>query len=150
MKEEELKAIVSNLKTYTNNTLVTEMKIQGIGIIEIEVELNVESEINSKRLNTIIDFVRINHDELNTKSNVLLNSLAKTKELSSFKHNPTINFDLVGVWICNDESIHNQFKLIYNYNSEMIHMNEDTLGYRTVNISGSSPNYYISGVNWMY
>lgn len=148
--EEELKLVVANLKSYTKDTLVAELNISGIGFIELEIELNIAREVNSKRLNSIMNFTKINLESLKLKANVLLNSLAEVKDLSSFKQKLMIDFNLVGIWIYNDDSIHNQFKLLFNYNPEIVHMNEDILGYRTVNFSGSSPHYYISGVNWIY
>ena len=150
MKEEDLEFIVSNLQIESKNTLFVELPIQGIGLFEIVIELGQNRKPNSEKLNNVIDFIIANLESLKLKSNTLLNSLADVKELSSLKVDPNIDFELIGVCIHNDDSIHNQFKLVFSYNQDTVHINEDILGYRTVNISGSSPQYYISGVNWIY
>ena len=81
---------------------------------------------------------------------MLLNAMATIKGFKMPNNQSHIEFSLVGISINNTQNIHNQFKLVFSYNNEIIHINEDTLGYRTINFSGSNNNYYISGTSWKY
>ncbi|MFT6338833.1 MAG: hypothetical protein ACJATI_005612 [Halioglobus sp.] len=150
MTVEEIDIIVSQLKPYTKSTLIAEVSIHGIGQIELEIEVGAEKVVNSELLKSILGYITQNIESIKEKGNILLNSFTNVKEFKSPKVNAKIDFNLVGISINNYERIHNQFKLVFDYDYELIHQNEDLLGYRTVNYSGSKNQFYLSGVNWIY
>lgn len=148
MTQEEIDSIIKELKPYTKNTLLTEMWINGIG--EIEIEIETEDNVNTELLKSVFKYVIKDLESIKTKANMLLNAMATIKGFKIPNNQSHIEFSLVGITINNTQNIHNQFKLVFSYNNEIIHINEDTLGYRTINFSGSKNNYYISGTSWKY
>jgi len=150
MTLEEINIIVSQLKPYTKNTLIAEVSIHGIGKIELEIEVGAEKIVNLELLKSILGYITQNIKSIKEKGNILLNSFTNVKEFKPPKVNSKIDFNLVGISINNYERINNQFKLVFDYDYELIQQNEDLLGYRTVNYSGSKNQFYLSGVNWIY
>jgi len=148
MTIEEINSIIKELKPYAKNTLMANVLIPGIGDIEIEVKT--ENEVDSGLLKSILEYTKSNLRTLKENSNKLLNSMADVKEFNPSDNKTNIEFRLAGISINNKQNIHNQFKLVFDYDSELVHLNEDTLGFRTINLSGSPNNYYISGINWKY
>lgn len=147
MTDQEINTIKSQLKHYTDNFLFAELDVSGIGMIEIEIELKNNKQVNSELLKSILEYVIQNLQIIKVKSNQLLNSLASVKGLIQ---SPEIEFKLVGISIINEEYIHNQFKLVFDYDANLVQQNDDILGYRTVNFSGSKNYFYLSGINWIY
>ena len=148
MTEEEIDSIIKGLKPYSKNTLLVEMLINGIGEIEIEVET--DNTVNPELLESILGYVIKNLETIKENANELLNAMATIKGFKMPNNHCQIEFRLIGISIDNNQRIHNQFKLIFDYNNELEHINEDTLGYRTINFSGSQNYYYISGISWKY
>lgn len=143
--DQEIEIIHSQLREYTRNSLITELHINGIGTVEIEVKTEDQESVNKELLKSILEYIIKNLNTIKQKSNVILNSLGFVKEL---KYNSELVFELVGIYIENQETIHNQFKLVFTYDTKLVHQNEDILGYRTVNFSGSKKHFYLSGVEW--
>lgn len=150
MTREEIDIIVNQLKPYSKSTLIAEVSIHGIGQIELEIEIRNDKDVNSVILKSILDYITQNIDSIKEKANILLNTFNNVKEFKVSSVNKNIEFNLVGISINNDEKIHNQFKLVFDYDYQLIHQNDDTLGYRTVNYSGDKNQFYLSGVNWIY
>jgi len=148
MTIEELNSIIKKLKPYAENKQLAEVSILGIG--DIELEINTEREVNSGLLKSILEYVTSNLKTIKQNSNKLLNSMTEVKELKTSYNKTHIEFRLLGISINNKQNIHNQFQLVFDYDYNLIHLNEDTLGFRTINFSGSVNNYYLSGINWIY
>lgn len=146
MTNQEIDIIISQLKEYST-TLVAELDVNGIGNLEIEIELKDQQNVNKELLKSILEYVIKNIQSLKQKSQKILNSLASVKE---FRNDSEIDFELVGISISNKEIFHNQFKLVFGYDAHLVQQNDDILGYRTVNFSGSKNCFYLSGVNWLY